>query len=180
MGATAGLSSSAGNTVGQANRGTLHLRPLGALAVLAAAWFLLADCQQNFFHYIEQTGGQAMMRIARPLSTETGRLDYVLRHRLAGKTWIVADDWWSYWPLRYLACAEKELHVIGNDDLTSHNLRASAEGRGWIVAFSDGKVLPLWRAALAEAGCKVQEERILDYAGRPVLVLLHPLADARH
>ena len=32
LGATAGLSSSAGNTVGQANRGTRHFRSVGALA----------------------------------------------------------------------------------------------------------------------------------------------------
>ena len=41
LGATAGLSSSAGSTVGQANRGTRHFKSVGALAVIHAA---LAYC----------------------------------------------------------------------------------------------------------------------------------------
>jgi hypothetical protein len=47
------------------------------------------------------------------------------------------------------------------------------QGRVWYVEFSQSKALPPLRAALALAGAKVEEQPILDYAGQPVLVLLH-------
>ena len=57
--------------------------------------------------------------------------------------------------------------------------RSLREGRVWYVEFSNSQSLPQLRAALALAGLKVEEQPILDYAGQPVLVLLHPTGDRK-
>jgi benzoyl-CoA reductase/2-hydroxyglutaryl-CoA dehydratase subunit BcrC/BadD/HgdB len=74
LGATAGLSSSAGNTVGQANRGTRHLISAGALKdnnaslqptsdgiPLAIIGGPLMDSDDALFNLIEQAGGRVVI-----------------------------------------------------------------------------------------------------------------------
>jgi hypothetical protein len=87
-------------------------RILILVAGLTLGWFTLADCRQHYFRFIEQTGGQAH-RTFRTAAIEPKRaaLDYILQHRTAGTTWIVTDEYWSFWPLRYLAMAESEVGV---------------------------------------------------------------------
>ncbi len=135
-------------------------RPRTAVAVLAlaAGWFVTADFQQHYFRFIEQTGGRAH-RTFRTAAVEPKQaaLDYILKHRTAGVTWIVADSWWSYWPLRYLSLAEQDVRVVDERDAASQPelALARAEGRAWHVRFHD------WAPSSGE--------QILDYSGRPVL-----------
>jgi hypothetical protein len=130
-------------------------RTAAAVLALAAAWFVLADFHQHYFRFIEQTGGRAH-RTFRTAAIEPKRaaLDYILQHRTPGATWIVADEYWSRWPLRYLALGDRDVHVVGRDSNV-----ARAAGPVWHVRFCDG-----------EGG---RGQKILDYAGRPVLCVSH-------
>ena len=135
-----------------------RLRTAAAVAALAAGCFLLADFQQHYFRYIEQTGGNAH-RTFRTAAVEPKRaaLDYVLKHRTAGVNWIVADTYWNYRPLQYLAMGEKGIRVVEADKaawLLGFPF-AWLEGRVWYIGFCDSP--PPWGAP------------ILDYSGRPVL-----------
>ena len=142
---------------------------------LAAAWLVAADFHQHYFRFIEQTGGQAhrTFRTA-TIEPKLAALDYILQHRTPGATWIAADDYWSYLPLRYFALADNDIHVVKFDDKDSQQAltRARAEGRAWYVRFCP-------YAAHAVCGEIVTRRvtdtgQILDYAGRPVLCVSHP------
>jgi uncharacterized membrane protein len=125
---------------------------------LAAAWFVLADFQQHYFRFIEQTGGRAHQTFrTAAVEPKQAALDYILQHRRAGVTWIVADSWWSYWPLQYLSRAEPDVRVVEEERAAAlpELALARAEGRTWLVRFCEGE--------------KLRGEQILDYSGRPVL-----------
>jgi hypothetical protein len=147
----------------------MRLRPVRLLAIvlaLAACWFVLADFQQHYFRFIEQTGGRAH-RTFRTAAVEPklAALDYVLDHRGAGVTWIMADEWWSYWPLRYLSMGQPDIDVVMHDEAISRPdfAAAQADGRLWHVEFIESQ----------PPGRRAQEQQILDYGGRPVLSVRH-------
>ena len=54
-------------------------------AGLTLGWFMLADCRQHYFRFIEETCGQSH-RTFRTAAVEPKRaaLDYILQHRVAG------------------------------------------------------------------------------------------------
>ena len=135
-----------------------RLRTAATLAALAAGWFVLADFQQHYFRYIEQTGGNAhpTFRTA-AVEPKLAALDYVLKHRKAGVNWIAADGWWTYWPLKYLSADEKNIVVWKADQL--HGI--AADQGVWHIGFCDGRP-PSGR-------------QILDYSGRPVLSVSCPV-----
>jgi hypothetical protein len=137
-------------------------RTAAVVLALAAAWFVAADFHQHYFRFIERTGGCAHQTF-RTAAVEPKRaaLDYIMRHRTPGMTWIVADGWWSYWPLQYLAAADNDVRVVEADDKASGPALALArtEGRAWYVRFCNGEASP--------------GQQILDYGGRPVLCVSH-------
>ncbi|MGO8688296.1 MAG: ArnT family glycosyltransferase [Thermoguttaceae bacterium] len=156
---------------GQAGR----VRTAAVVLALAAAGFVLADFHQHYFRFIEQTGGRAH-RTFRTAAVEPKRaaLDYILQHRGPGVTWIVADDYWSCWSLRYLALADHDVRVVQADkeDAPQALALARTEGRAWYVRFCP-------YAAHAVCGGIVTRRvtdtvRILDYGGRPVLCVSQP------
>jgi hypothetical protein len=138
-----------------------RLRTAAVVLALAAAWFVTADFHRHYFCFIEQTGGQAHLAFrTAAVEPKQAALDYILKQRAAGVTWIVADGWWSYWPLRYLSAAELGVRVVEEKHADDVDVRpaltlARAEGRAWSVRFCDGE--------------KPRGEQILDYGGRPVL-----------
>ncbi len=142
-----------------------RLRTPAIALALAAAWFVAADFHRHYFGFIEQTGGQAHLAFrTAAVEPKQAALDYILKHRAAGVTWIVADGWWSYWPLRYLSAAEPGVRVVEEKHADDVDVRpaltlARAEGRAWCVRFCDGQ--------------KPGGEQILDYGGRPVLSVSH-------
>lgn len=153
---------------GQPRRGRLVL-----VAGAALGWFMLADFHAHYFDFIERTGGRAheTFRTAAE-EPKSAALRVILDRRQPGPTWIVAPEYWAYWPLRYLACGEREVHVIADPHAESPADFDTlvAEGRVWYVAYCGGDALQRARADLHGRG--VLEEAVPDYAGQPVLVLL--------
>ena len=80
-----------------------------ALLVMSViCWFVPADFQVHYFQFIEQTGGQAHLTFRTgPEEPKAAAFEYILKNRTAGETWIVAGEWWNYWPLKYFSTAEK-------------------------------------------------------------------------
>jgi hypothetical protein len=142
------------------------LRVAVIVLAVAAGWFFLADCRQHYFRFIEQTGGMAH-RTFRTAAVEPklAALNYILEHRRPGETWIVADEYWTYWPLQYLALEHKDVRVeliaeaSGRKIRTSPDLsRAAAAGRLWRVRFQASR-----------RGRPPQTHEIPDFSGQPVL-----------
>jgi len=153
----------------------------GRVALTAAAalgWLMLADFHTHYFEFIEQTGGRAheTFRTAAE-EPKSAALRVILQRRQPGPVWIVAPEYWSYWPLRYLAWNEPEVHIIADPrtDAPAEFDSLVAQGRVWGVAYWGGEALERVRADLA--GREVWEESIPDYAGQPVLGVLRATAE---
>jgi hypothetical protein len=148
-------------------------RPAVLVAAILVGWFVLADFHEHYFRFIECSGGQAH-RTFRTAAVEPKQaaLDYVLQHRRPGAAWIVTDQWWSYWPLRYLGTDDQDLRVVRPEEAQSLEgfSAARAEGRVWYVEFAGSEELDAARAAMSD--CTAHEEQFFDYGGRPVLVVL--------
>jgi hypothetical protein len=87
---------------------------------------------------------------------------------------IVCHEWWSYWPLAYLAFREPDVHVVTSDQWQ----RATAPGSDrsaetWFVEYggSSGE-----RDALrAIAGTEARRHAVLDYGLRPAIWVIGPV-----
>lgn len=66
----------------------------------------------SYFQEFDFSGGRSHVAF-RTAGVEPKRqaLQWVLAHSARGETWIVADDWWTYWPLRYFAAGRPEVRV---------------------------------------------------------------------
>ncbi len=147
----------------------------GLIVAVAAGWLVLADFNAHYFRFIETTGGEAKptFRTA-AVEPKTAALKYILEHRSAGETWIVASEWWNYWPLKYLGAAQSDLHVFRLEEAAKEAETFAAEkyaGRTWFVEFTGSAGLRKIETQLAERDLTRQE--IKDYAGRPILTVLH-------
>jgi len=156
----------------------MPLRVVLATAALAG-WLVLADFQRHYFDFIRQTGCEVgpgrsheTFRTA-AIEPKRAALDEILRHRGAGPTWIVTSQWWNYCPLKYLATAEQGVRVVTPDEAeaAAEFTRALVQGRVWCVEFSGSEGAEKARAMLA--GREISRRQIEDFAGRPVLDVLH-------
>ena len=80
--------------------------------------------------------------------------------------------------MRYLAMAEKGLRVVNRSEVeaSAEYERALREGRVWFVEFYDTDELRQVRAELA--GRDVHRWQVEDYGGRPLLCVVHAVAEA--
>ena len=97
------------------------------VALIAVAWLWLASFYVNYYVFIERTGDESHMTF-RTASVE--RKATVLQHiqsqrDLGSPAWIVSQEWWSFYPLEYLASADRELHDVrrGRCECGNHLLR---------------------------------------------------------
>jgi len=138
-----------------------------------AGWFLLADFDRHYFHFIEQTGGEAhpTFRTA-PVEPKQAALQRILDQRRGEPTWIVTSTWWNYWSLRYMAMGEPEVRVLLPEEAEAATgfSQARRQGRVWYVEFSDSEQARGVRRQLR--GAALDEWQIPDYGGRPVLSVL--------
>jgi hypothetical protein len=133
-----------------------NLGRLATAACLALAWLMLAAFRANYFDAIERTGGESH-RAFRTAAVEPklAALSHIRAASPPGEPiTIFADEWWIYWPLRYLALAEADVHIVDTE--------AAVPPSGQV-----------WRIEFVEPGVVREDDTtlILDAADRPVLRL---------
>jgi Dolichyl-phosphate-mannose-protein mannosyltransferase len=170
------------------------------LVALATAWLLLFDFGVSYFGFIHRTGGESQetFRTA-AIEPKQAALDEMLAERTPEQAVrIVAGEWWNYWPLAYLASAQPDVSVCWNEtDATgavsprresgaahaSGGTLASKPFTGqaavWFVDYAGSEAHARHRRELVDELGAWRERFILDYAGRPTLVLFEPRASAR-
>jgi hypothetical protein len=130
----------------------------------AVCWLVLLGFHSQYLAHIERTGGTShrAFRTA-PVEPKQAALEALVgRPGRTGQTWVLADEWWSYWPLEYLAVARRDVRVVGPEAAGQEDFaRASREGRAWSVEFTDGQRGGVPAGAIA----------ICDAGGKPLLVL---------
>lgn len=150
------------------------------LVALSLAWCVLADFNSSYFQRFAETGGGSHPAF-RTAATEPklAALQHILRATSARSqsdpVWIIATQWWNYWPIRYLALAEPDVHV---ESWSAANERqdfrqALRAGRVWCVEFSGGAAHARAKKTLMQSGIDFSEQTICDPTGSPILSLMN-------
>jgi 4-amino-4-deoxy-L-arabinose transferase-like glycosyltransferase len=160
-------------------------RPRAAVALglgaSIAGWLLLADFQRSMFDFIHRTGGTSHLAFnTAQRDPKQAALEYALTQREPSQpVWILASEWWTYCPLRYLALGQPDVHVaISGDSDTDPGFQASAAaGRVWLVELSAAEDP---RYSLPPRFKVLAHRCFRDYAGRPVVHAYRVSAAAQH
>ncbi len=100
---------------------------LASVAVLGG-WFLVADFERHYFRSFRETAGAAHATFRTgPVEPRAAALELIDRHcsENGGQpttAWIVASEWWNYWPLKYLAAGRPGMQVVRWEDVPSKNV----------------------------------------------------------
>jgi len=166
--------------------GRRAVRVVTVAAGLAAAWFLLVVFYFGYFRFFERTGGASHLTYqTASREPKLEALQYILQRRGDREpTLILSSEWWNYHPLRYLAATISEVHVIQSEDAAGElagsleNGSAMAAGRYWSVEFADSDADQLILRKFQQQHVRFERVLIPDYAGRPLLSLVHPVPGA--
>lgn len=162
-----------------------HLHRTAYGACLLGAWLLMGSFYTNYFMMFRQTGGRSH-RAFRTASIEPKEavLRYVLTNTPPGNVaTIMTSDWWSYWPIRYLAMGYPgRVRVVRpstteNSDGEYHDDFSTPEVV-WHVEFVGTAEYDRARQRLATEGLVTRQFIITDFADRPLLAIMRPLSPA--
>jgi hypothetical protein len=127
---------------------------------------------------LERTGGRSH-RSFRTASVEPKRaaLDLILASRPEGPIHVLAEDWWSAWPIRYLALREARVSVeeLPPDERAAAVWQRALGTPGFVVAFANRET---GRLLAGEPRLK-RLATVDDPQGRTILVVYRREADAR-
>ncbi|HTU25995.1 MAG TPA: hypothetical protein VMF30_11390 [Pirellulales bacterium] len=170
-----------GNGQGRA----IRARAVGVVMAVVA-WASLANFVCDYFEVFHASGGTSHMAFRTAAvepklaaleaivaaKEETGRS--AATGAAQGEIWIVADSWWSYWPLAYFAGGRHDVHVVPRDTWPQERGRIAADDELWQVGFvtAGGTYLPKETGlANAPAGSQISPQEIVvrDYGGEPLL-----------
>jgi hypothetical protein len=152
------------------------------LAASVLGWVLLNEFRGNYFGPIRGNGGESH-RTFRTAAIEPKQQAYSLilddlarRAPAAARgsvTTILAEDWWLFQPLLYLAQSRPDLRVISLEDFArGREFRTTGLGKkiaegAYFVGFHDGPLDALLRGSRPEA--RFRRWCVRDYSGRPLL-----------
>jgi hypothetical protein len=143
-----------------------HVLTLGA----AVAALCLASFSTNYIHVLASTGSESH-RTFRTSAREpkAAALDWIRARSAArpdcSETRIVVEDWWTFWPLRYLAYRDPSFSVV----MTSTEIVESALGTmdacSYLVGFAGGPFENL----IERSGTALVRRAFNDPLDRPIL-----------
>jgi Dolichyl-phosphate-mannose-protein mannosyltransferase len=156
---------------------------VAAVVLAALAWLWLAVFYCDYFLVFRTHGGDSHVAFrTAAIEPKLAALETILRAEAsvgqseldgAGKQiWIVADSWWSYWPLAYFAARRHDVHVVSQEQWPAASRLVAAADALWRVEFVpvEGRWLPP-AAVVAEDPPAAGKATICDYAGAPLLTV---------
>jgi 4-amino-4-deoxy-L-arabinose transferase-like glycosyltransferase len=182
-------------------------RRAGFAVMLLLGWMMLYSFKVHYFDALETTGGESHLAF-RTSQVEPKQqaiqliLDDLVRRRQAavrdhGKAQspgnlnerigregrsvqpVIAENWWLYWPIRFLACGQSGVDVIPFDDDASfliledraqraRSLTTLSSG-GYAVAFAGGDFERLVSSTFPTD--RLERWHILDYGGTRMITV---------
>jgi hypothetical protein len=147
---------------------------IGAAAAAAAG--LLGSFYLNYFREFETSGGRSHITfITAATEPKQQALEQVLAKRTAGEpVLIVAQQWWQFWPITYLAQAHPEVTVtmtLPPDDRPELQ-EALARGRLFFVEFTGSEELTRAIDWIRGHGYQSAETVVHDAGGHDLLTVL--------
>lgn len=150
-------------------------RVITLVAASAVAFALVGSFYLSYFREFQTTGGRSHRTfITASTEPKQAALEAILAAR-TGKVLIVAQDWWQYWPIRYLALPDPSVTVLmkipGDNDPDLAD--AIARGQLYFVEFVGSPELAHAREWLAAAHRHSSESTVADASGRPLFSIVH-------
>jgi 4-amino-4-deoxy-L-arabinose transferase-like glycosyltransferase len=151
---------------------------VAGMVLAATAWLWLIYFYRDYFVVFETTGGTSHVAFrTAPIEPKLAALNAMLKAENRNQNgnsekkpiWIVADSWWSYWPLAYFATDRPDVRVVAAEDWPTERERVAATDAVWQVKFAaiDQQANPAEDSNNPPAG----EITIDDDAGAPLLLL---------
>ncbi|MBI3070628.1 MAG: glycosyltransferase family 39 protein [Deltaproteobacteria bacterium] len=145
----------------QVRRVKLVLAGCGAL-------FLLSFGINYFGAFLKTGGTKGAMFWTGPTEPKARALQVILENSPPeGPIRVVADDWWTHWPIRYLARAQPRVEVTQAN--APQQVVMGFQGGSWIVGFTNGLVDHYLRSVGAGGGAEIWH--VPAYSGRPAIVV---------
>ncbi|HEX4143653.1 MAG TPA: hypothetical protein VHY91_08980 [Pirellulales bacterium] len=158
------------------------------VVLAAAAWLWLAVFYCDYFLVFGSSGGDShvafrtapvepKLAALEAIEADQQPLDRSAPHGTQRQIWIVADSWWSYWPLAYFATPRRDVHVVAEEQWPAESRQVAAGDAVWRARFvADGASVVPSASAVAKDRSAIT---ICDYSGRPLLEL-ERLTEARN
>ena len=137
------------------------------IGVIAACVFMLVGFYRNYFAVLETSGGTASLAFRTgPVEPKQAAFDAILTMTSddPGPVTILAEDWWTYYPLRYLAAERETMTVVWPRGGAIAGTTAQPRHR-FAVGFDRGP-FHRWVGLYAP---ELRRHTIVDSAGQPVL-----------
>jgi hypothetical protein len=172
---------------------TLWARRLQLAGLLTVGGLLLAGFYQHYFLVLIETGGESHRTFRTgPVEPKQAAFDVVLAAAEGQPVTILAEDWWTFFPLYYLAGNHREIRVVFCDQSDKEpearvgvavavatraagpavaaatrvaGAAVAASRRRFVAGFA-GRACDQW---LTKHAPSVPKQVIADYAGRPLL-----------
>lgn len=157
------------------------------VSAAAVAWLLLGSFGLCYLGHMQQTGGESHPAFRTAAEEPKVAAWALLQETSRGATTslestepllVVADDWWTYWPLVYLNGDNDRITIWNREQLSSDwsdwsDVRKLASPRSvaWI-GFSDSPRRSRWMKQLEARGYKVEEWQVSDYADCPTISII--------
>jgi hypothetical protein len=154
-------------------------RRSAAIALSIAAWLAPVSFYCGYFEFGRRGIGEPHRAFrSADIEPKLQALQRILASGPAGqKRTVVCHDWWSYWPLAYLAAGKDGLSVISWDEW--QKTTAPAGDATWFVEFAgtaeERQLLEWLKRTMANAS----RQTICDFAGKPVLHVMGPVEQSR-
>jgi hypothetical protein len=160
-----------------AERPAMQLASRTVVFGLSAA--LLASFYFCFFRCI-MTGSGTAYEWFQTASTDPKlqAINYVMSQCPADEPcYLMCHSWWTYQPVRYFAMGHPNVHVpliprAGRAEIAS-SLRALKAGNFWTIDMINEQEHV--RQELDRPGIKLTFIEVLDYSGRPIVIIGHPV-----
>lgn len=150
-----------------------RLTPYLTTVGLALAVACLLSFSTNYLAVLSATGGQSHQTF-RTGAREPKQTAFALilersaLHRTCAGIQVVAEDWWLYWPLRYLASGRPIAVALADERRTDQFVHAT-DGCSYYVGFAGGPFQP-------PPTSRFDSQAIADPLGRPILLVWHARA----
>ena len=144
---------------------------IGTLTLAATS--LLASFYVNFFREFATTGGRSHLAyVTAPTEPKQQALDHVLAASPGpGRITIVAQQWWLFWPIAYLAAPHSHVSVIRGPASGTEPALVDALGQGrlFFVEFVDTPERAATSDWIRARGLRAASTRVRDAGGRDLL-----------
>ncbi len=155
---------------------------VAAVVLAAVAWLWLAQFYRDYFLVFASSGGTSHVAFRtaaiEPKLAALAAIESAEAHASPAaaqesgrQIWIVADSWWSYWPLAYFAVPRHDIHVVAEEEWPAVSRLVAPADALWRVRFVATGEPRLPTGPTVTKDRSARETTIRNYVGEPLLTV---------